>query len=200
MFHTFPSYWGKAAEYIILLLPFLKPLISALKYNLTYTHISYYIWWKCTISQLVDVEFYRLSFDHHVSSLHWIWGRGLLLGQCLWVSFTKCPSCINIKCIRLYYLYFCIVFVLTRCCLLAWCKQTPLSVHYLPFCQITHMKKTVLILTLITVPPWILCGKIQLGFSGASQSIRYCGLVRLSLLIVSRNNAVPFALYASTWW
>lgn len=26
-------------------------------------------------------------------------------------------------------------------------------------------------MTLITVPPWILYGKIQLGFSGASQSL-----------------------------
>lgn len=33
------------------------------------------------------------------------------------------------------------------------------------------MKKTVLILTLIAVPPWILGGKVQLGFSGASQAL-----------------------------
>lgn len=145
---------------------------SYLKYNPMYSYVTCFIQWKCTISQLAVIH-YIIWNCHLSSSVHWVWswGRGLLLDQYLWVSFTKCPSCTNIKCIRLYLIYFLIVFVMTRCCLLAWCRQTSLSVSHFPFCQIAHMKKTVFILTLITVSLWILGDKIQRSFSRASQAL-----------------------------
>ena len=76
-------------------------------------------------------------------------------------KFYKMSFCINIKCIRLYYIYSCIVFVMKRCCLL-WCKQTSLSVHHLPFCQSARMKKNSFNINYsLSMDPWRWAGLLR---------------------------------------